>query len=385
MKRIINLNIAALLLIATTIYGCKKAKEDRTILNADAGAPTLTSNSNKVNVDGALTGDSLLLLNWTKPDYGFDAKVVYQLQFATKQADLGTNSSTSFTMDAPIDSLYQLISSNNIFPKLVALGIAPNDSVTMYVRVKSYILNNPKALPLNSNVLSFNAKRLGVVLPVNNELFFVGDADSMSNWANPATDSIATRLVKISEFVYGGVFYLRSGKEYLIVPVNGSWESKYCLNDGKKTEPGIANGGKFLYRATGGDNFPSPATDGWYKIELNFATGDFAVTSADVVPMQLWAVGSGTPQGWNNGPTDAQKAVRLDCNTYTYTENFIANEMVKFVSTNGAWQPQYGKGSADGIIGYNLGTGNDPDVIATGTGGNKTLVMDFYNYKYMFK
>ncbi len=67
---------------------------------------------------------------------------------------------------------------------------------------------------------------------------------------------------------------LIGGKEYLLLPLNRDWAHKYAVADKSKT--GLSGGGDFGFDLN--DNFPAPAASGTYKIQVNFATGKFALT-----------------------------------------------------------------------------------------------------------
>jgi starch-binding outer membrane protein SusE/F len=378
--------LAIIAVLAISLFACKKETTNRTLLAADPGAPALTLFKDSANVDPAKGADSAVTLTWTKPSYGFDAVVAYEVEMATTQAQLGQKSSTSFIL--PVENVNTIAFTNTqVLELLKAAGVAPNTSAVMYGRVASYLVNSPKRARLNSNVIAVNLKRLGVATPANNELFLVGDGDSLNKWDNPVIVP-NNKLVRVNEFEYGGVFYLQGGKEFLILPKNGSWDEKYCLNDGDKSLPGIEEGGSFSYKTAGGDNFKTPATTGWYKIALNFGEGKFTITPSDFVPSELWATGEAAPSNWTNMPPADQKATRLDCNTYTYKQTFVGKKLMKFLSVNGQWQPQYGQktGGAIGMLDANLGTGSDPDPIATpDADGEYTVTVDFYNRTYSFK
>jgi starch-binding outer membrane protein SusE/F len=387
-----NLYIVGFLLLAVglvTLSACKKEQADRTLLAADPGAPMLTLlNKDSVKmINPTFPTDSAITLTWTKPSYGFKTVIGYEIEMATTQANLGKKSSTSFVLPIANDSTRVSYNNLQVLDLLKSAGIAPQTSGVMYARVASFIVNSPKRARLNSNVVTVNLKRLGIATPVTNTLFLIGDADSANTWNSPAL-SPANKLVRVDEFTYGGVFYLQGGKEYLLLPDSSTYSTKYCLNDGDKATAGIEDGGSFVFKTTGGDNFKAPAVTGWYKITLNFGDGKFTVTPGEFVPSDLWATGEATPSSWTNSPPADQKATRIDCNTFTYKQAFVANKVMKVLSTNGAWQPQYGqKKNADvGTLDANLGSGNDPEPMAVpGTDGEYTLTVDFYNRTYSFK
>ncbi|MFY7965521.1 MAG: SusE domain-containing protein [Chitinophagaceae bacterium] len=106
------------------------------------------------------------------------------------------------------------------------------------------------------------------------DLFMVGDA-TPAQWNNPATGSSVQQLTRMNSCVWEmPTINITGGKEYLVLPVAGSWANKYSVAD--KTVVGLSAGGTFGYNLN--DNFPGPAVGGDYKIELNFATAKFKTT-----------------------------------------------------------------------------------------------------------
>ena len=106
------------------------------------------------------------------------------------------------------------------------------------------------------------------VLPDN--LYMVGDA-TPGGWDNPvpAPSQQFTRL-NSSEFEL--TVALTGGKNFLLLPVNGSWDHKFATND---VSVDSDTGGQFGYDAP--TNFPGPSTDGTYKITVNFVTNTYTM------------------------------------------------------------------------------------------------------------
>ena len=81
-------------------------------------------------------------------------------------------------------------------------------------------------------------------------------------------------------------------------------------------------------------------------------------------PVALYALGDGTAAIWDN-----TKAVKIDQSAtpgiYVANLTLTGGKALKFISTLGQWQPQWGLGSADGQLAANLGGGSDPGTITT--------------------
>jgi len=107
-----------------------------------------------------------------------------------------------------------------------------------------------------------------------------------------------------------------------------------------------------------------------------------------VVPVpptgELYITGDGCPSGWTNTPPVAQKCVKVNVSTYYIIMSFVPGKQYKFLSTQNAWQPQYGGASATGgDLGYNMGGGNDPAAMPTpAAAGDYKVTLDFKLGKY---
>jgi hypothetical protein len=84
-------------------------------------------------------------------------------------------------------------------------------------------------------------------------------------------------------------------------------------------------------------------------------------------PTSLYALGDATTAQWDNNI-----AVKIDQSStpgiYVANLSLFGGKNLKFISTLGQWQPQWGLGSADGKLGANLGGGSDPGTITTPAG-----------------
>ena len=113
-----------------------------------------------------------------------------------------------------------------------------------------------------------------------------------------------------------------------------------------------------------------------YGPEMSFTTKSF--------PVAIYALGDGTTAGWDN--TAAVKIVQsASPGVYVGNLDLLSAKSMKFISTLGAWQPQWGQatGAAVGVLGVNLGGGSDPDAILTPATADKYKVtVDLGNMTY---
>jgi hypothetical protein len=109
------------------------------------------------------------------------------------------------------------------------------------------------------------------------DLFIVGDA-TPGGWTNPVPVP-SQKFVRLNSVQFELTLALDANKQYLLLPVNGSWDHKYAVSD--TNLPGLSAGGFFGYDLSG--NFPGPADAGNYKIELNFGYSDPTAPAANTV------------------------------------------------------------------------------------------------------
>jgi hypothetical protein len=92
-------------------------------------------------------------------------------------------------------------------------------------------------------------------------------------------------------------------------------------------------------------------------------------------PSAIYALGDGTTAGWNpNAPVKIDQSATPGI--YTANLDLEAAKSMKFISSLGQWQPQWGQasGAAAGKLGVNLGGGSDPDAITTPVAAGKYKV-----------
>lgn len=107
-------------------------------------------------------------------------------------------------------------------------------------------------------------------LPTN--LYIVGSATA-GGWDNPVPLP-AQQFTQTSIYTFTITINLTGGMEYLLLPVNGSWDHKFSVAD--NTIESLRMGGTF--KADAPDNFPGPKESGTYRIDVNFLTWEYTVT-----------------------------------------------------------------------------------------------------------
>lgn len=311
-----------------------------------------------------------LTVSWTNPEYASDTNTV---KYIVQIDSAGRNFSKAAVREVigKRSTTYTARELNNI---MLAWGFEFNKAYDLDVRViSSYANNNEKR---NSNVIKIKGTPYKipplVALPSSGKLFLVGDA-SDGGWNNPVP--VPTQeFTRLDETTFVGIFNMKGGKQYLVLPVNGSWDNKYSVpNNGV---PGLNAGGDFRFNAP--DNFPGPATDGQYKITLDFQAGKFKVesfTQQHGLPTSLHIVGGATPGGWDNPNSNAaiaaaQTFTRLNSTTWEIpTLALKANEKFLLLPESGNWGKKFGEGSKSGFI-----VPEGADIPSPGAGNYKITV-----------
>jgi len=275
MKNIIKL-LSTVLLVAFVFSACKKQISEIQYLGGKAPALTSTTlSSNVLNI--ANKANTAITFSWTNPDYQFTSgissqDVAYTLQVDTTGANFASANLKEQVISKDLSVTLTVGDFNNLFANW-----AENMPHNFEFRIKSALANG--AIPLYSNVIKMVVTPyldVAVPLPVTGtgNLYLIGSATpggDTHGWDNPVP-APSQQFTKTSSTTFEITIPLIGGKQYLVIPDNGSWANKYAV----KASDVTADGGPFGYNL--GDNFPGPSASGNYKIVLNFKTGKFAVT-----------------------------------------------------------------------------------------------------------
>lgn len=281
MKNILKLlSVSSLLLIV--LWSCKKDENRDYFLGGTPPVLSMQTNTGADSVNMAFIDSSktAILFSWNNPNYKFTTgissqNVNYQLQIDS--AGNNFNPANTAVISVSQDLGYNLLESqlNDIMQN--TLGLAAGAQHTLEARVVSGIGTN-NAVPAVSNVFTFSATPYAippkVPLPPGGHLYIIGNATSggdATGWNNPVPVP-EKEFTEVTPTLYKITIDLIGGKQFLFIPVNGSWTNKYACNSTADQNP---NGGDFGYNL--GDNFPGPAVSGTYIITVDFQHGKYTV------------------------------------------------------------------------------------------------------------
>ena len=359
---------------------CEKADELPSF--ADGTAPVLSTPSATIAPPVADSNKVSVILNWTDPKFASDPKT---FKYVIEIDSAGRNFSRAYTKTV-IGKLTDSTIAKEFNNVMLAWGFEFNRAYDVDVRVTASYGNNNEQK--RSNVLRLRATPYKippkVALPSTGRLFIVGNATN-GGWNNPVPVP-SQELARYDETTFGGVFQLTGGNEYLILPVNGSWDNKYAIPS--NLAPGSDVAGTFFASTGPGDNFKAPGASGLYKITLDFQKGVYAVAPITIVnglPNDLFIVGGATPGGWNNPvPVPSQQLIRRNSSQWDVTLNFSSGQAYLLLPVNGSWAQKYGADNPS-PTGTQLGgkiKGEGADIPAPSVSGSYKFTVDFYTGEY---
>ena len=367
-------------LMAIAVLGftaCQKV--DDLPLYKNGVAPVLSSSTTAVAPPASDSLKPIITFSWTDPAYATDtARVKYTIEIdsagrnfskAVTKVLIGTKSTTFLAKDF-----------NSI---LLGFGFKFGNAYDVDVRLTSSYNNNNERIVGNTIKLKATPYKIPpkVALPTTSRLFITGNATDF-DWTNPNPMLAVRELTRIEETKWAGIFHLSGGGGFLILQQAGNWDDKFGVAD--KNAAGIANGGAFGFKFSDDFNGNVTGGNGWYRLELDFQTGTFKQTKvANALPETLFTTGDATGSSWTNSPPSDQEFTGISNGVFEITTNLKGGGYMKFLSSNGNWQPQFGGNSATGgTLGANYGGGGDPDAIPIATAGSYKINVNFITGKY---
>lgn len=321
-----------MLFTATTLLvACDS--QDLTVLDPNAST-TVSLSASDVVLDPNNAGQDVLTVNWTEPDFGFNAGVNYQVILTYTGSDpkvinIGNN----------LSKVFENVELNKI---LLGLGLPAGESSEVTVQVKAVLSATSEIL---SNTTTFNATVYADKLDLSTIWGVVGSA-TPNGWDGPDMPFYTTSDANVL------VAYVSLADGFIKFRTNNSWD----LNYGDDGNDGTLEAG-------GAD---IPVNAGTYKITFNITDLTYTIET------YTWGlVGDATPNSWD-GPD-----MPMSYDSYSDTWKAVvtlADGDIKF-RFNNDWALNYGDDGADGTLengGANI----------TVTAGNYLVTLDLNNLVY---
>ncbi|MDX1830380.1 MAG: SusE domain-containing protein [Lutibacter sp.] len=330
MKKIFK-NILMLFTATTLLVACDS--QDLTVLDPNAST-TVSLSASDVVLDPNNAGQDVLTVNWTEPDFGFNAGVNYQVILTYTGSDpkvinIGNN----------LSKVFENVELNKI---LLGLGLPAGESSEVTVQVKAVLSATSEIL---SNTTTFNATVYADKLDLSTIWGVVGSA-TPNGWDGPDMPFYTTSDANVL------VAYVSLADGFIKFRTNNSWD----LNYGDDGNDGTLEAG-------GAD---IPVNAGTYKITFNITDLTYTIET------YTWGlVGDATPNSWD-GPD-----MPMSYDSYSDTWKAVvtlADGDIKF-RFNNDWALNYGDDGADGTLengGANI----------TVTAGNYLVTLDLNNLVY---
>ena len=263
-----------LLLCITTslVFSC--TKEEKKVILENGTAPTLAASvSGPIVFDKAKADNNAVVFSWNNPDYTWNTGVgSHNVNYLLEIDTTGSNFSNPLRSQVSISSdLSKTFTVKELNALLNSMNLNFGVAHQVEFRLRASLMNG--AAPLYSNVIKMTmTPYLDTKYPVPAKLFIIGEA--VGSWDNPVPASNEFSL--INAFTYEITIPLVGGKEYLFIPVNGSWSEKYGYEFDDGTSNSNPDGDNFK---PGGENnnMRAPSISGTYKITVDFKTGKWTV------------------------------------------------------------------------------------------------------------
>lgn len=334
MKKLMNKSTFLLSLLLVTFVACDDVEivqinpEANTVLSLSANSVVLTEDSADTNV---------LTVNWTDPDFGFDAAPSYTVMIDVNGGDF--SAAQLVPVGSSTEKVFTGAELNN---KLLSLGLAPDTEATVSLKIRTVLSSYQEMVSASVNL---TVTPYSSLLDLSTNLGVVGSA-TPGGWGNEDIPDLPFYTTS-SPNVYVAYVTLRDG--FIKFRKDNAWTENWGDDGANGTlEPGGAD---------------IAVTAGTYKITANLVDLTWSMEEYS------WGlVGSATANGWD-GPD-----FKMQYNSYQ--DNWkavvtLGDGAMKF-RFNDDWGLNYGDTGADGSLEVN---GADINVSA----GHYIVTMDLNN------
>lgn len=304
-------NIWFLLVLPFLFGSCEQ--EDLVVLNSDATITASVSSDEIVLLKENEGSDlDVLTVDWTEPEYGFQASAQYQISFDIAGGDFSDPQTVEGGQD--YSKPFKTEELNKI---LIDLGLLPEEEGQVILKVTSTLGSNTE---LASEVSTLTATPYtDVFIPI----YMIGDA--VLGWDTEKAVEVYGTDPKIyevvAEFNNGGAFRFFEEASWDATSYNWTY-----------FEGGVVD--EKLENANDGDsNFKFIGDTGYYRINVNLSTKTIIMTATD--EPKMFMVGNAVPEaGW--GWDTPVNMTWVKDGVFEATTEFV-NDAFRFFEKEGDW------------------------------------------------
>jgi hypothetical protein len=356
MKTILTKFLAMSSVALLMLSACKK---NDAIVTSNGGKPgTLTPSTTTPVLDKTKLNDptKVITFTFTAPNYGFTAAPSNTLQIDAA----GDNWKNPQTATLGVNVLSQGYSTAEFNALLLKLNLPAGVASQVQARIVHTV--SPQVTPIYSNVVNLT------VTPFN-LASWVYAPGSYQGWNN---DSRADSLLSAtSNGIFSGIINFTAGnRDFLLVPVKGSWAHKYATNDAVNTTSSTVT-------YDGPNNFYAPPTPGNYLVTLNVNTNTISFEAVN-----FYSVIGDAALGW--GTDSPMKFINSVDQTWSATLPLSSTGSFK-IRENNDWTNSWGIPKAgtpgDGVPNTLNSTSNNNITVATSGTHTVTFTIPIAQYK----
>lgn len=303
------------LVLTTLLFNACQERELET-LNPDANTDITLSQTALVLNEDTPDADALVV-NWTEPDFGFDAAPTYSVLIDLATGDFSEPQSVA------VGNVYtKTFTTTELNSKLLALGAEPDEINNIAFKIEVKLSDYKKII---SPAKTINITPFASILDLSTNWGVVGSA-TPGGWGTPNLPDVPFWTTTTAGVLVSYVT-LKDGE--IKFRTNNSWATN--LGD---------NGNDGSLEAEGAN---IPVTAGTYKITFNLNNNTYTI-----VPFSYGIVGSGVTNGWGAPDT------KLYYNSYADDWRAVVtlvNGEIKF-RLNESWDNAntFGLGSSEGVL-----------------------------------
>jgi len=350
-----NSRISLSILFSLLVFVACDKGEMGPVVSSQPGTPSITAPDagQSFTLTEETANDTLMMFDWTEPDYGFSAPVTYSIEMGLSaesfadSVEIGSTTKTSYPVTV-----------GGMNSRLISAGFPANQQVTVPIRIRAIVNDSVQQEISEPASYTFTPYLVEIEYP---EIFVPGGYQAASGYITNWEPAEAPPLYSFEDNdIYEGYIYVANANSAFKFTAARNWNE---ADWGDTGADGTLD--------AGGTNIIA-AEAGYYKVDVNFNNLTYSLTDTD------WAVtGSATPNGWAGENTpDHDMTYDPQAKVWTITTDLSAGE-IKF-RANDAWNMEYGDDEGDTML--EAGGANIP----VDEAGNYTIKLDLSEAPYTY-